>query len=833
MRCQARFVSKLLGRAVAAGLAWSAAARGDEVSFRAAKPIWPAGRETEMNLLVGFRAVVQAPRDQPVVLRLTASTIYRAWLNGEFLGYGPARGPHDWFRLDEWDLRGKLRPGDNVVAIEVAGYNCNCFYLLDQPSFLQAEVVSGDRVLAATAVRPRLRGRELVVSGDRVLSAMAGPGVVFQAKILDQRVQKVSRFSYQRTFSEVYRLTPGVDDWRARADAPFADVACTTATEKKYLPRRVPYPLFEVRAPVAEVAAGSVAPDAGPRKLWRPSFMTVVNSNRHGFVEKDLAAVPSTDLQRLKVTARDGNVRPSVAGQSVSFPAGTFRIFDFGTNLSGFVGARLVCEQKARVLFTFDELLTAGDVDFKRLDCMNVVGYELEPGAYDVESIEPNGLRFLKITVLDGACRAEHIHLREYANPDASAARFSSSDRGLNAIFEAARQTFRQNAVDLFMDCPTRERAGWANDAYWTARAGFDLCGNTKVEQVYFEDFLLPEKFAHLPDGMLPMCYPSDHYNGQFIPNCAFWFVLQLEEYYARSGDQAMVDALRPKVLKLFDYFAKFRNSDGLLEKLDSWVFLEWSAANTFVQDVSYPSNMEYAGALEAAGRLYHLPALLDEARQVQQTVLALSGRGEFFVDNAVRKNGQLLVTTNRTELCQYMAFYFGLATPRTHPQLWQRLCTEFGPQRDATKVWPEIHKANAIIGNYLRMDLLTRYGLTAKAFAEAHDYYLRMAELTGTLWEYDDTRKSCNHGFASHAAHLFYRDFLGLQGIDRQNRTVTLRFADLPLEWCEGEIPFEFGTFALRWWREGATLHYRVSLPPGFTLNIENPAGLVLQPHP
>ena len=795
---------------MALGLAGAALAQADEVAFRAAKPIWPAGRETEMNVLVGFRAVVPAQAGQAAVLRLTASTIYRAWLNGEFLGYGPARGPHDWFRMDEWDLRGKLRQGDNVVAIEVAGYNCNSFYLLDQPSFLQAEVVSGARVLAATA----------------------GAGATFQAKILEQRVQKVSRFSSQRTFSEVYRMSPGLDDWRARADAPFAGVACTTAADKKYLPRRVSYPLFEVRTPVAEVAAGSVAPDAGPQKLWRPYFMTVVNSNRHGFVEKDLAAVPSTDLQRLKVTARDGNVRPGVAGQPVSCSAGTFRIFDFGTNLSGFVGARLTCERKARVLITFDELLTDGDVDFKRLDCLNVVSYELEPGAYEVESIEPNGLRFLKITVLDGACRAERIHLREYANPDASAARFSSSDRGLNAIFEAARQTFRQNTVDVFMDCPTRERAGWANDAYWTARAGFDFCGNTKVEQVYFEDFLLPEKFAHLPDGMLPMCYPSDHYNGQFIPNCALWFVLQLEEYYARSNDRAMVEALRPKVLKLFEYFAKFRNADGLLEKLDSWVFLEWSAANTFVQDVSYPSNMEYAGALEAASRLYQLPALAEEARQVKQAILAQSGRGEFFVDNAVRKNGELCITTNRTELCQYMAFYFGIATPQTHPQLWRRLCDEFGPQRDATKVWPQIHKANAIIGNYLRMDLLPRYGLTAETFAEARAYYLRMAELTGTLWEYDDTRKSCNHGFASHAAHLFYRDFLGLQAIDRQARVVTLRFAKLPLAWCEGEIPFEFGTVAVRWWREGTTLHYRVRLPPGFTLKVENPAGLKLQPH-
>ena len=42
-------------------------------------------------------------------------------------------------------------------------------------------------------------------------------------------------------------------------------------------------------------------------------------------------------------------------------------------------------------------------------------------------------------------------------------------------------------------------------------------------------------------------------------------------------------------MLALFDYFERFRNEDGLLEKLESWVFVEWSKANHFVQDVNYP----------------------------------------------------------------------------------------------------------------------------------------------------------------------------------------------------------------------------------------------------
>jgi len=96
--------------------------------------------------------------------------------------------------------------------------------------------------------------------------------------------------------------------------------------------------------------------------------------------------------------------------------------------------------------------------------------------------MEPYTLRYLKLLALDGDCEVEQVYLREYINPDVFEAHFSSSDRQLNQIFEAGRETYRQNAVDIFMDCPSRERAGWLCDSFFTARVAFDLSGNTLVD---------------------------------------------------------------------------------------------------------------------------------------------------------------------------------------------------------------------------------------------------------------------------------------------------------------------------------------------------------------
>jgi alpha-L-rhamnosidase len=174
------------------------------------------------------------------------------------------------------------------------------------------------------------------------------------------------------------------------------------------------------------------------------------------------------------------------------------------------------------------------------------------------------------------------------------------------------------------------------------------------------------------------------------------------------------------------------------------------------MQDVSFPSNMLYCGMLQAVAELYCDDTLIMQADSISETIRQMSFDGEFFVDNAIRtEDGKLQITNNRSETCQYYAFFFEVATPDTHPELWHRLTTEFGPHRSKLGLWPEIHPSNAFIGNYLRLDTLVHYGLYEQTMEEMKGYFEHMADTTGTLWEHDDTQASCNHGFASYYAYL------------------------------------------------------------------------------
>ncbi|WP_135554553.1 alpha-L-rhamnosidase-related protein [Paenibacillus cymbidii] len=777
--------------------------------FDRARPVWPAGRSREMNVTAGFKAVIATDAAQSATLRITASSLYRFYVNGTFGGHGPARGPHGYYRLDEWDIAGLLRGGDNVIAIEVAGYNVNSYYLLNQPSFVQAEVLVNGAVEAAT-------------------SATDGG---FQAIVLEERVQKVQRYSFQRPFAEYYRLRPESTRWRVETGSIETAEKCEELEAKTIIPRGISYSTFQKRSPVRLLAGGGISLDLDRATYWKDRSLTNIGRTLRGYTENELQVEMSKELQQLRTGSHKEQPVAYTDESAFDLEPLTYRIVDFGINRTGFIGATIHCAEAAKLYLAFDEILTEdGDVDFKRLDCVNGIGYELEPGVYELESFEPYTLRYAKLIVARGACRIEDLYIREYVNPDADRATFRCDRGGLNRLFDAAAETFRQNASDLFMDCPSRERAGWLCDSYFISRTAYWLTGDAAMERNFLGNYALPEQFAALPPGMLPMCYPADHDDGVFIPNWALWFVLQLEEYAARTGDAALVAKVKAKVYALFAYFAPFLNEDGLLEKLKSWVFVEWSKANDYTQDVNYPSNMLYAGALSAAGRLYGDPTLLEQAAQIRETIAAQSFNGAFFVDNAVRVEGRLVTTEHTTEVCQYYAFFFGVATPETYPSLWQVLAERFGPDRGTTGAYPDVHVANAFVGNYMRLDLFSDCGKGSQLLSEMEGYFAHMAERTGTLWENTGAQASCDHGFASHVVHWLYRSALGLHEVNHHTRQIVIRFENNGLQQCEGAIPAGNEVIALQWEaRSDDTLVYRLNVPNGYAVVIVNDSGKTL----
>ncbi len=690
--------------------------------FKNAMPIWLENREKEVNLRVQFKTA--CPRSEDCVVQIATSGIYQLWINGEFVCYGPARAGKNYFRVDRIEISDRLNRERNTIIIEVAGYNANGYYIQNQPSFLQAEIMEGQTSIAWT-------------------------GKHFSARINPCYVQKTQRYSFQRPMVESYRIKEADDSFFDDESTGKEQLALTE--RKQLIERLAPYPLYE-RISAAAFSHGTIE-HVEVKEYKRDRSCTNISEKLIGFPISELDMFVSDEGQRLH--SIHDNEPPSEM-----IDADEYNIYQLPYDASGMLFASVCCKEPITLYIMFDEILKDNRIDFLRLDCTNIIRYDLCPGDHLIHMFEIYTMKYVQFTAIGGSCTVKDVYMTEYKHPPVKRPIMHKPE--LQKIADAAIESFRQNVVDIGMDCPSRERAGWLCDSFFNARTEYCLTGKCLIEKSFFENFLHEEKYEFLPDGMLPMCYPADHYDGCFIPNWALWLVLQLKEYLARSNDRDLIDRFKPKVDALFGYFSVFENSDGLLERLDGWIFVEWSEANNFVQDVNYPTNMLYCAALRAAGELYGNGDYIRKSDIVKEAVLKLSFDGMFFHDNAVRSEGTLKNTEAITEVCQYSAFFFGIVTRDSHKQLFNTLLNDFGPERFKSGKWPQVCPAAPFVGNYMRIDILLNYGYLKKALENIECFFLPMAEKTGTLWEMAEPTASCNHGFAGYA--VYWLDKINMQ---------------------------------------------------------------------
>jgi len=429
----------------------------------------------------------------------------------------------------------------------------------------------------------------------------------------------------------------------------------------------------------------------------------------------------------------------------------TYSIYEMTGEKTGFIMLEIECSEDVTLAIIFDEILTGGDVSSTR-GFMNSVLWSLKKGSYSLITAEPYSLKFVKIinTSETAVVTVKSAGIVKFEF-NCEVNKLNSGDSTIDMIYDAAVATFKQNTVDIYMDCPSRERAGWLCDSYFTARTEYFLTGKSAVEKNFLENFIYTDGFVGVPDGMLPMCYPAD-LRGIYIPQWSMWYVLELEEYLKRSGDTELISAAKEKLYKLINFLSKYENENSLLENLESWSFIEWSKTRDFMEGVNYPTNMLYARMLKAMASLYSDNALLGKAKKIEDKIREQSFFDGFFHDHALRdeKNNLVVESNAITETCQYYAFFMGTADKATYPGLWKTLVEDFGPEREEKNLWENVHPSNAFTGYCLRLDLLSKAGEREKLINSIKGFYGYMAEETGTLWEHKSKHASCNHGFAS-----------------------------------------------------------------------------------
>jgi len=648
-------------------------------------------------------------------LRIIAKDIYNLFVNGEFICYGPARAGYGASRVDVVDISSLLTEEKNKVEIFVQSNKTKTLCFSSADPYFGCEITDGDVTLKDT--------------DD------------FDCFYMADKVVKVEKMSFQRTFLEVYKMK---EDRRRRGDA-FVPIEKVEVPTPILLERLVGF--SKNRRKTAKLYGEGSADDGG-EITWENDYSReqLTAGRRYFAFTRDKCEVAlSYELDKLRYF-QDGKER------KYRYKAYAFENIEVGKFF-----LNVTAKKKTDVYLVYDDLLIDGIVKFNREQIIHGLKWTIEEGKYQLNSNEVYQAKYVTL-VYDGDLDIDEVGIIAIENPDVEVGDFKTDDREINQIIDASIRTFKHNAYDLPTDCASRERAGYLCDSFFTARAEKFFTGQNKVERNMLENYLYFKNEVFTDGGVIPMCYPScPKEPDDYIPNWILWYIVQLGDCLYRTGDCEFIQRHKNQVYKSLKFFEKYENEYGLLENLDGWVFVEWSKANDFVDGVNFPSNMLYAGALKSAGRMFNDTALMEKSEKVRRAVKTLSYDGDLFRDNALREDGKLVLTDNVSETCQNYAVFFEIITKEEDEDFYKKLDRRFGAlDNTGRKVW----ESNMFIGFILRLAVLHREGKYELLIKESKEVFIPMTKVTGTVWEHFAPHSSCNHGFGAIVGGLVYDSY-------------------------------------------------------------------------
>jgi len=749
------------------------------------------------------------------LLKLTARSIYRLYINGDMVMHGPARTTHGYCRVDELDITDRLIDGINHIAVEVIEYQ-NTAPLYDR--------YSNDSTLESG-----LFIAELEVDGE-ILAATGRDD--WQVCHIKARAPLSERISHCRESLEVYTIDDDYYTWKLGL-SDFVPVV-PLEDEPVYLPHDALKPNFN------ETVFSNLL-EFGACRIDNDKYVPDMFFEKHKYIAT-LPERPTSDC-RHTFPSDKGHLRANYCQDGLALTATDtddfYAMWDGGESNVGFISIAVSCEQEGTIDIVHSETLEMdGSMSYK----YNVVTRLHVPAGFtEFVAMEPDLVRYITVYFRGvGNVTLHKLSVLDYTYPDEHRAAFLCNDEDVNRIYNAAKKTLILNTQDIFMDCPGRERGGWLCDSLWTARAASLLLSDSLVEREFLENYLHTSA-AEMGHAMFPGVYPNSQKSYAGIPGLStwsFWLMCEICEFIRRTGDTDFRNEHKPRIAAMINGVNEFIGESGLLENLPN-IFIDWSLSNNpnNQQPISTPANALYAYALIQLGETFAEPDWVTQGQKMRSVLRSAllhatnlhdikTISDALFVD----KNGNIRGKEIVTESATATTLWTGLFTPAEAPALFKNTRDIMGPAPRFSKD-PNIGASNLFIGLCIRLDMLTRNGYCDKMYEDMLAIYLpQLKEGPGTLWESQliDGTSRC-HGFTAHAGVHLMRDILGLgfplyEKDGNGTPAITIAPHICGLRWARGSLETDSGMINVYWKYDGDSFALKVSVPSGIKHRIELP---------
>jgi glycogen debranching enzyme len=296
---------------------------------------------------------------------------------------------------------------------------------------------------------------------------------------------------------------------------------------------------------------------------------------------------------------------------------------------------------------------------------------------------------------------------------------------------------------------------------------------------------------AQRKDGSIPGLYPAGE--EKMVPDFALLWVFSVLDYYAFSGDAALVGELYPNVRRLLEWFLRNTDQDGLLCDVPGNVFIDWKEIDgkgnlTALNCLYYHALRVAAFVAEIAGRSSDVEEILAKAASLKSAIVRFLYNSDRGLYATSRVDGKLLdefdpQTNILAALCDLTDQY----------------------QRAAIFRWVSDCPVNEIATPYF-----ASFVLEALYLADRHEDALQYmtkrwqvmvadASEGATLWEEFTSDGGLCQGWSSAPVRDLIAEYVGIKPA-----MVSRRFSVTPhtagLAWAKGSIATECGPLSVMW---------------------------------
>lgn len=531
-----------------------------------------------------YRCTFSMQAGAKLTLDITAGSRYRLWVNDRPVQSGPCKGDlYRWY-YDTVDVSEYLRPGKNVLAVQVL--------FMDHYSTVYQE------------------------QEHSPIFSVVAPGGTHRLA--------VEGFGENPDGSRV-ELTTGQASWKC-----FLDASRRVKNQE---------PTIYMGATCEEIDF-----DAMPHRWKQVSF----DDSAWGAPEKlETVAISDYMrnvglLQRFPVRERPIPplyevdrcfACPGELDSAVTVPAGTVKSFllDNKVEVNGYPCFRFWGGKGSTVKITYFEKFTGPNAANKADPRGEIVGItdvlHLNGEEVKYEPFWYKTFRFVSVTVeADEETKVYPPAFRKTGYPLARLSRIQSSEKWVEEVYDICVRTLENCMMDTYMDCPFYEQNQFPMDTRLEALFCSAVSGDVRLTYKALEDF----HCSISPEGLVHGRYPASYQ--QIISTFSLHYIYMLEETCQQTGDIAPLRRYLPDLDRILDYYDARIGSDGLVGRLGYWEFVDWQAdwsdcggiPKALLHGPSSIINLMYALALEKAAVLWDAagrPALAEEYRRRKKAI--------------------------------------------------------------------------------------------------------------------------------------------------------------------------------------------------------------------